>query len=672
MMRSLLATAHPSAMLLRGFLLFGLLVSLQHTHAATPDLEPFLKQGTFGDMSLSPDSNHVAATVRLADRTVLAILRRADMRPVAKLSGAKHSVIDGFRWLDSDRVLVSLAEQKGALDTPISTGELYLLHTDGSAPRVLFSRHENGIDPQASGALAPSAQQTAYLIDSLPNDPDRILIGVEEWLGEFPQTRVDRLHLRSGRRTHVTRPPVRSATVRADPSGAPRLAYGVREDHHSLLLHRQADEPRWSVINDESVSGRVEFPLGFSPDGSQAYLQVSDASGPDQVIAWDPASNQRQLVASDPRNDPSEVLRDAAGAVIGVAFLGVERRAVFFDAEHPDARFQAMLERSFADADVYLHAAPADATWRLLEVRGDRDPGTFFLFDVVGREAKFLNRRLPAIDTGKLVKTRVVDITARDGLLLQGFLTQPADLPADQPRALILLPHGGPFGVFDTRSFSTEVQLFAAAGYAVLRVNFRGSGNYGRAFQSAGAAQWGQAMQDDLVDATRWALAEGVASAGRVCIVGASYGAYAALMGVARDPDLYACAVGYVGVYDLQRMAHDNRASGAVSAAWNSDWVGDIGTLSALSPIKLARQIRAPVLLAAGGEDRVAPIEHSEKMAKAIRANGGSVETYFVDTGGHGFYQLEHRREYYRRVLQFLERNLQGGATATETADRDG
>ncbi len=634
------------------------LLCLRIATAAEVDVEAFLKRGTFGDMRLSPDSTHLAATVRLKDRTVLAILRVADMQAVAKLGGGEHSVIDDFRWLDDGRVLVSLAEQEGALDTPLPTGELYLLYADGSKPRTLFSRYDDGIDPQASGGAWQSARRTAFLIDTLPNDPDRILIGVEEWVSEHPLTRIDTLHLKTGRRSTLTRPPVRSATIRSDATGEPRLAFGIQETHASVLMHRVAGDTRWSAINDERESGRIEYPLGFSPDGKVAYLQVSEAKGPDQIVAWDPDSNTRTAVASDPRLDPHQVLFDANGAVIGVSFHGATWRTVYFDAEHVDARLQAMLDRSFPDANVHLHPAPVGAEWRLFEVRSDRDAGTFFRFDVAGREAKFLSRRLPGIDPEKMAKTLAVDITARDDLLLQGFLTRAPNLPSDQPQPLIVLPHGGPFGQFDTRSFDTEVQLFAAAGFAVLQLNYRGSGNYGRAFRSAGAAQWGKAMQDDLVDATRWAVAEGIAAEGRACLVGASYGAYAALMGVARDPDLYACAVGYVGVYDLVLRAQDLRANGAVSAAWLKDWMGDIDTLQAVSPTSLAANIRAPVFLAAGGEDRVAPIAHSKAMAKAIEKHKSSVETYYVDTAGHGFYQIEHQREYYTRILAFLQKHL--------------
>src|SRR5690606_2629455 len=174
---------------------------------------------------------------------------------------------------------------------------------------------------------------------------------------------------------------------------------------------------------------------------------------------------------------------------------------------------------------------------------------------------------------------------------------------------------GGPFGIFDRWGFDRDAQLLAASGYAVLQVNFRGSGNYGRAFKQAGGQQWGRAMQDDVTDATLWAITQGHADPERICIYGASYGAYAALMGVVREPGLYRCAIGYVGVYDLPRMVKDDLGRSRSTATWLRDWVGsDTAALEAVSPTTRASAIGVPVFLAAGGEDFVAPVEHTRTM----------------------------------------------------------
>ncbi|HEY4559890.1 MAG TPA: prolyl oligopeptidase family serine peptidase, partial [Lysobacter sp.] len=226
-------------------------------------------------------------------------------------------------------------------------------------------------------------------------------------------------------------------------------------------------------------------------------------------------------------------------------------------------------------------------------------------------------------------------------------------------------PHGGPFGIRDYWAFDSDAQLLASAGYAVLQVNFRGSGGYGRDFRYAGARQWGGTMQDDVTDATKWAIKQGIADGSKICLYGASYGGYASLMGVAKEPDLYRCAAGYVGVYDLPTMhtAGDiaERKSGR---NYVNDWIGPRDKVGEVSPTRLADRIKVPVFLAAGGEDERAPIEHSRMMERALRKAGVPVETLYFDTEGHGFYLVEHRREFYTKLLAFLSRSL-GGETAS-------
>jgi dipeptidyl aminopeptidase/acylaminoacyl peptidase len=229
---------------------------------------------------------------------------------------------------------------------------------------------------------------------------------------------------------------------------------------------------------------------------------------------------------------------------------------------------------------------------------------------------------------------------------------------------MVLMPHGGPFGIFDGWQYDRDAQMLAAAGYTVMQVNYRGSGNYGWAFQTAGARQWGGAMQDDLTDATRWAVEQGHADASRICIYGASYGGYAALMGVAKEPSLYRCAAGYVGVYDLPMMQRQDGRKRRSLGNWSRDWVGeDMAALAAASPNRLAERITVPVFLAAGGEDEIAPVEHTRMMEAALRKAGVPVESLYYDTEGHGFYTEPHQREYYTRLLAFLSRHL-GGDTA--------
>jgi dipeptidyl aminopeptidase/acylaminoacyl peptidase len=214
--------------------------------------------------------------------------------------------------------------------------------------------------------------------------------------------------------------------------------------------------------------------------------------------------------------------------------------------------------------------------------------------------------------------------------------------------------------------------MLASRGYAVLQLNFRGSGNYGRAFEHMGYQQWGGTMQDDLTDATRWAIKQGIADPDRICIYGASYGGYAALMGVAKEPSLYRCAIGYVGIYDLDLMYHGGDTHESMYGyKWLQETLGK-QNLEENSPDHLAERITVPVMLVAGREDRRAPFVHTTLMRDALKRAGKQVDAKVYYGEGHGFYTEEDNIDFYTRMLAFLDRYIGAHASTRQTASKDG
>jgi len=629
---------------------------------APEDLEPFIAESSIRDIKISPTGEYFAMTVPRDGQTGIMVMRRADRSIISTMRFTRDTHVADFWWVNNERILMSLAETFGTRDDPVLTGEMYGMNANGGRKELLAGWRAQGERTGTRIGKGKNKEGTfaVFLVDPLPDDDANVLVSVRPF-SKDPFTRIERMNVYDGRRTSIASSPVAGADFVTDNRGQVRFTVGSLSDNYSQLFYRESDGAPWRQLNHERESRRVETPLGFSADDAVAYLRVSQPAGPDRIVAFDVRSGERTELPGDVVVDPSPIYRDGWGRPIGARYLGASTRMAFFDEDSDDARLLRTLQAAFPGHRVSIPSASKDGRLKVVLAESDVDPGSFYLFDTVAKNADFILARDDAIDVERMSPVKPVELVARDGTKLHGFVTSPAQA-AGEPRPMVVMPHGGPFYVFDDGSFDKDAQLLAGAGYAVLQVNFRGSDNYGRAFRQAGARQWGGAMQDDLTDATHWAVREGLADKDRICIYGASYGAYAALMGVAREPELYRCAVGYVGVYDLQAYRKELSARGRSGETWANEWVGDdAARLAATSPNRQASGIKVPVFLAAGGEDFIAPVEHTRRMENALRQAGVPVETLYYPKEGHGFYEIAHRREFYVRLLGFLDRHIGAG-----------
>ncbi|WP_083537648.1 S9 family peptidase [Pseudoxanthomonas mexicana] len=647
-----------------GWVLAACLLLSPAMAVAQVDVGNFIRKDKFEAIKISPTGEYLAATVPMEDRTVLAIMRRSDNKLTGTFALGKNSHVSNFWWVNPARVIVSVSEKFGQLDQPLGTGELFAIDADGGKATVLVGFRIGNQQTGSNIQQKTSEQVHAFLVDSLRADDKTVVVSIWPW-GSDPFTRAERMDVYSGRRTPLARAPVRNADFTTDNAGDVRFAYGAGVDNSRKLYYRDGKGDDWRLINDESVSDQAEHPLGFNRDQSIAYLQVEKSSGSDVIVAWNVATGERKELLRNANVDPDDIIFSQDGDMVPVGAVYRDGKPVtkFFSDEVPEARLYRSLEAAFPGQTISVTSRTKDGKLALVQVSSDRNPGDFYLFNVDAKKLDYLLSRRDWLEPDEMATMTPVQLKARDGTDLHGFLTMPKGA-SGKHMPMVVVPHGGPFGIRDEWEFDPQTQMLASAGYAVLQINFRGSGGYGRAFRQAGARQWGQAMQDDVTDATRWAIQQGVADAARICIYGASYGAYAALMGVAKEPGLYKCAAGYVGVYDLPMMHTrgdiQRRGSGET---YLNEWIGPRSTLGAVSPVNMADRIKVPVFLAAGGEDERAPVQHTELMERRLKAAGVPVETLYKKTEGHGFYKPENQQEYYTRLLAFFNRHL-GGATA--------
>ncbi|MGO1069161.1 alpha/beta hydrolase family protein [Lysobacter sp. CA199] len=631
---------------------------------AALEIDDFARNDTFHDIKLSPTGEFYAASVPMDDEAALVIFSRENMKPTAVFRIGRHNHVEDFWWVSPTRVLIGMAQKLGSLDRPQLTGELFAINANGSGADVLV-----GYRVQSRGAgtrIQPKKVESvaAFLVDDLPAEERSVLISVQPFTADA-YSRAERLDTFTGQRNLVAISPVRNTGFTTDNAGVVRFAEGYGKDRIQKLFYRQSNDGEWQLIDSEDRDADMDSPIGFAAADKTAYFRTKHTQGPDSIVAFDVATQTRKEILRDKIADPAGIIyRNNTQIPVGVFFRNGKPRTVFFDKNSPEARQYKSLEAAFAGDAVRITSQTADGRLALVEVWNDRSPGDVFLFDNQSKHAAHALSRRSWFNPALMAPVRPIELSARDGLALHGLLTTPKD-SSGKSLPLVVMPHGGPYGIEDRWQFDDVAQLLAAAGYAVLQVNFRGSGGYGEAFEQAGRREWGGKMQDDVTDATRWAVEQGIADPSRICIYGASYGAYAALMGAAREPSLYKCAAGYVGVYDLPLMHTtgdiQRRGSGET---YLRDWIGTPQALENVSPARLASRIKAPVFLAAGGEDERAPQVHSERMEKALREAGVPVETLYYKTEGHGFYEEAHKREFYSRLLAFLSRSL-GGKVAT-------
>ena len=600
-------------------------------------MEMLLKPSDHTLMTLSPGGKYIAATTRVDDRVMLAILDRETKKLVRVLDPEKHGAVDHMVWANDERLFVRNSRTGFAVKEAYLEPQIMSINADGTRRRAFH----------------------AHIVDMLIDDSEHILIarcGKSALKGCWNYVqRTDNQGGRGG--TRIAEAPMVDANFMSDNVGQVRFAYSWDDEDVQQLW--MLDRGTWAQINDEATTGIEVLPIGVSRDGHHGFLRSERVPGPDVIERVVFATGAREVVMSDPKLDPLYVLWSADGAQpIGAAYgLGVPR-ARFWDATDPDAKVLLQLEAAFPDDAVAFTSGTRDGQHAIVSVWSDVDPGSYYLFDRAARNTDLVARATPWLSPDELAPSRPIAFATRDGIEMTGYLTVPLKAVGRPP--LVVMPHGGPFGVRDSWSYDEEVQILAASGYAVLRVNFRGSDGFGRSFEESGHRQWGLRMQDDVTDATRWAIAQGHADAGSICIWGTSYGGYAALMGAVREPDLYKCVVATAAVTDLNLSW---RWGDTQRSRWGRHFMEqaigkDQKELHELSPVKHAGSIRADVLLVHGKRDSRVSFEHAKAMLAAFDRVGKPVEHDFIANETHGIHGDENRQAYYKQVLAFLDARL--------------
>ena len=439
-------------------------------------------------------------------------------------------------------------------------------------------------------------------------------------------------------------------------------AYMDAEGARSAVWYRDDDAQPWRKLAEQPTLNPPFSVIGIDPDG---LLVAASVNGRDGVYRYNLAANKiGALVAAS-----------AGGVNGGLVFdqkshklIGVRINSEPPSTEWLDPRFATLQESLDSVAPGIVNQITPGETAdspHMVFAHSSTDPGRYLRYDPATKKLVQMFTRMPWIDPAGMSTKLVFDYSARDGLPIPSYLTLPKGRPVNR-LPLIVLPHGGP-AARDTWDFDPQVQFLASRGYAVLQPQFRGSIGFGDAHFRKGFRQWGLAMQDDISDGVANLVKQGAVDPARVCIMGASYGGYAAVMGLVKDPLQYRCGIDLLGVTDLGYLFTIGRWDGDKVVAYHSKLtIGDPALMRdqfiATSPSRQAASIRAPLFMAYGEHDTRVPLRHGEDLRDALKQHGKVYEWMTFPDEEHGFTIEANRFKLYHAIDAFLGKyNPAGG-----------
>lgn len=646
--------------------LFGLVGPVAAQNASAPPAEDFFENNAFSDAKFSPSGRYLAVRMSKSGRRRFLAVIDLDTRKATVAAEYTDIDIGDFQWVNEERLIYNVADLDDVLDSQNAPG-LFAVGRDGNKSIKLAS-HSFG------SSYAPLPWNTFLLPQRGSQDSEYVYVlrSYYNGNGEHSGNKLLRLNTLTGTTSIVPGLNAIASYFLLDAAGEPRLA--VANTHRwNRILAREGDTKTWREVyryeSYKDAKNDIE-PLGFGPDGT-LYVIARAAEDLATLRTLNLATGKlspEAIVATPGYDFRGELL--VSDRLLGVRLTTDARNEIWFDPEMKV--LQAAINKALPGT-VNLLTVPSrpGTSWVLVHSYSDQQPPLYRLYDTRSRHFELIGATYPKIDAAYMGTQEPIRYKARDGLEIPGLLTlPPGKVRKNLP--MVVLVHGGPWVRGSSWGWQPDSQFLATRGYAVLEVEFRGSDGFGARHFEAGFKQWGLSMQDDVADGTRWAIAQGFADPRRICIAGSSYGGYAALMGLIKDPSLYQCAFEWLGVTDIELMyngtwySRPDVSEGArrfEMPIMVGDLKKDALQLKETSPIEQASRIRQPLLLAYGSEDSRVPLVHGKKFYSAVSKTNNQVELIVYEGEGHGWSMPKNRIDFWKRVEKFLGKHL-GNAVA--------
>lgn len=601
-------------------------------------LEDFFRKPEKSSYQLSPNGEYFAFLAPVNSRMNV-FVQKIGAEESTQVTFETARDVAGYFWANNNRIL-------------------FLKDSGGDENYKLF-----GVDMDGSNlkGLTDFDKVRTGIIDPLPELENEVIIQMNK---RNPQVFDPyRLNIVTGELTMLAENPGNITGWATDHDGKLRLAF-VMDGVNTSVLYRSTEKDRFETLITTSFKESFS-PAFFTFDNKNLIVSSNLGRDKSAIFEYDIAKKEKiRLLYENPEYDVDGVSFSRKRKVITAAYYTSWKDEMYFFDEVAKARYEKVKSK-LGDYEVRFTSTNKNEDKFIVYAGSDRSRGFYFFYDAATDSLQKIADISPWLDESKLSKMLPIEYKSRDGLTIHGYLTLPLGYTMENAKNLpvVVNPHGGPWAR-DSWGFNPEIQFLANRGYAVLQMNFRGSTGYGKEFWESSFKQWGQTMQNDITDGVNWLIEKGIADKNRIAIYGGSYGGYATLAGITYTPDLYACAIDYVGVSNLFTFLQTIPPYWKPMLEMMYEMVGnpqkDSAMLAASSPALNAEKIKTPLLVVQGANDPRVNKAESDQMVEALKQRGIDVEYMVKDNEGHGFRNEENVFEFYRAMEAFLAKHMGG------------
>ncbi len=599
-------------------------------------LEDFFKNPDKTYYQISPDGKYYSYLAPYENRMNIHIQERGK-DSVIRLTSEKDRNIAGYFWPNNEQIL-------------------YLKDDGGNENFKVYLANVNGTEPKC---LTNFEGVRSMIIDDLPEVPNEVIIAMNK---RNPQVFDPyRLYLNTGKMELLAENPGNIQGWLFDHKGKLRVATAI-DGVNTSILYRETEKDKWQTIITTNFKESFS-PQFFTFDNNNLIGSSNIGRDKSAIVEFDlKAGKEIKVLYENTDYDVESVSYSEKRKVLTSAnYTSWKREKYFFDEEYK--KIYEFLEKELKGYELAITGSNKNEDIYIIRTYSDKSLGAYYIFETTGNKLEKITDVSPWLDEKEMANQTPVEYKTRDGLTIHGYLTLPKGYTIENAKNLpvVVNPHGGPWHR-DSWGFNPEIQFLANRGFAVLQMNFRGSTGYGRKFWEISFKKWGREMQDDITDGTKWLIDKGIANPNKIAIYGGSYGGYATLMGLVKEPDLYAAGVDYVGVSNMFTFMK------TIPPYWKpmldmmyemaGDPVKDSIILREVSPVFHVEKIKAPLFIAQGANDPRVNKDEADQMVKAMKDRGIEVEYLVKDNEGHGFSNQENKFEFYRAMEKFLTKHL--------------